>query len=282
MITQEEFLEKLDNVTNQSQADKVLHLAYPTDNMSSDNFFHSSGIRNLSWKSFYKVKEIEDKFQMGYYVSAYLATALAYPKISQHYTDIAPNCHQEKSDFCSRVYLMTMCKLIPEWDIEKNDNFLAYMLPNLRTVKNEIFGEDNGPSQYLRKKKGLSTVSMDALKEKSETGWDTPDREKNTEEAAIASIEMDKKRLLKRIVCLGNSKMATEENIWNSIICQKLFHSHNEDELEILNDSSITSMLSLYFSAIDNGFIDGPKMPEEKEEENLESEKSQTADVVAV
>lgn len=266
MISQEAFLEKLSQIRNEEHAEHVLHLAYPTDNMSSDNFFHSSGIRDLSWESFYAVREIEEKYDLSCYVSAYLATTLAYPKISSYYAEMAANCHQEKSDFCSRVYLMTMCKLIPEWDKSKNDNFLAYMLPNLRTVRNEIFAEDNGPSQYLRKKKGLSTVSMDALKEKSETGWDTADKEQNTEEAALANIEMDKKRLLKRIVCLGSNKMATEENIWNSIVCQKLFHSQNEDELEILNDSSITSMLSLYFSAIDRGFIDGPKMPTEKEE----------------
>lgn len=249
-MKQADFLDRVSKVKSQQEALDTIGLLYPSCVDSSESFYHASAIEDMDWQSFYAVRKMEDEFDAGLFASGYIATVLAFPKISLYYGEIAPSVHQEKSDFCARILDMTVTKLIPEWDKEKNDNFFAYMLPHLLTVRNAILAEDGGPSKYLKQKKGLSLVSMEGMKEKSESGttWDMPDYEKNTEEEALFRMRGGKMALLKKVVGLSSDdSLPTTDNIWNTILCRKLFHGSDEEELSMLDDPAISSALSEYF-----------------------------------
>ena len=102
-MVQADFLLKLSEVENEEDARLLLGIVYPTSVKSTDDFYTTSGIEDLGWDSFYAVRELEDKFGLGNFASSYIATSLAYPKISKMYASIAANCGQDKGDFCSKV-----------------------------------------------------------------------------------------------------------------------------------------------------------------------------------
>lgn len=262
-IAEEEFLAAIDMAATSEDAIAVLNFAVSHDTSNAEKFYKPN-IEDVTWKSFYAARELEEKFELSDFVSAYLATSLAKPKIKSFYSEISGNVNQDLDDFFSRTMVMIGEKLIPAWDKQKNDNFFAYLQPNLRTIRNELLSEDGGPSKYLKETKGFSSVSMEYLKEKTESGWDAMDHETNTEEAAFKSIDRDKKELLKRVIGLKQENNATSENIWNSIICQKLFHGKEEGDLEVLNDAVVAKVLNRYFDAIDSGRIKGPMSVDEK------------------
>lgn len=249
-MKQEEFLLRVQAVESEAEALEVTALIYPDSADSSEVFYRASAIKNMDWQSFYAVREMEEKFHIGAFSSAYIAVVLSFPKISYYYSQIAPYTNQEKGDFCGRVLDMTVTKLIPEWDKEKNDNFFAYMMPNLLTVRNAMRAEDGGPSSYLKAQKGMSLVSIEGMKEKSDASanWDTPDMDKNTEEEVIQRLKQGKMFLFHKVVGLSNEDaLPTEDNIWNTILCRKLFHGKDEDELSMLEDPDIIGALEEYF-----------------------------------
>ena len=253
MLTTEKFIENVKRCTNEEDARLAISGAYPTSFGTSDSFYHSSGIADLGWDAFYAVRDVEEKFHLGCCVSAYIATCLAYPRIGKLYSEMANNCTSSKEDFCSKVFELLMTDIIPKWDKTINNNFWAYLQPNLLTVRNEIRNEDRGISDYIVKTRGLSVTSMEYLKEKSEnSSWELPDYEQDVEEKVLYNIEQERKQLLKRVIGLKNDdNNATATNIWNSIICQKLFHDANEKEMAILSDDRISTMLEKYYDWMD-------------------------------
>lgn len=257
-MTQSEFLEKAKAIKNIEEARLLLSVTYPTSVKSTDDFYTTSGVEDLGWDTFYVVREIEEKFVLGNFASSYIATSLAFPKISKMYASIAANCGQDKGDFCSKVLENISSNVIPKWDKSKNDNFFAYLLPNLRTTYNEMLEGDDGPSKYYKEKKGLSLTSIEAMNENSEVGFEVQSGEDSVEDQVIDKIAREDRSLLKRIINIENEDKIDSENIWNSIVCQKLFNT-DKNELTIVDDRRIAKVLELYFKAIDAGKIPGVK-----------------------
>lgn len=255
-MTQEEFIEKSKTIKDAEEARLLLSEVYPKSIKSTDDFYTTSGIDDLGWDSFYVVREIEDELHLGNFASSYVATNLSFPRISKMYASIAANCRQDKGDFCSKVLENISINIIPKWDKSKNDNFFAYLLPNLRTTYNEMIEGDDGPSKYYKKKKGLSLTSIEAMNEKSEVGFEVQSTEKSVEDQVIDKIRREDRILLKRIINLDKEENFDEDNIWNSIICEKLFSS-DKDEFAIVDDRRIATILELYFKAVDSGKIPG-------------------------
>jgi hypothetical protein len=251
-MKQDDFIQKLANAKSAEDVRIVLGFVYPTDCSTGDAFYKSSGIEDLNWATFYAVREAEEKYDLGCFASAYIATSLAYPKIGKIYGEMANTCISGKDDFGSRVFELLTNDLIPKWDKNKNDNFFAYLQPNLQTVRNAIRNEDRGISDYMVRTRGTSVTSMEYIREKSESGWDLPDQDQNVEEDVMRIIERERKLLLKRVIGLkNNEENATMGNIWNSIVCQKLFHDANESEIAILNDEPIVNALNKYYDWVE-------------------------------
>lgn len=271
-MVQAEFLERLKTIKNPEEANLLLFEVYPKSVKSTDDFYTTSGVKDLGWDSFYAVRDVEDKFGLGNFASSYIATNLAFPKISKMYASIAANCGQDKGDFCSKVLENISTNVIPKWDKSKNDNFFAYLLPNLRTTYNEMLEGDDGPSKYYQKKKGLSLTSIEAMNENSEVGFEVQSSDESVEDQVIEKIKREDRSLLKRIINLESEDKVNNENIWNSIICQKLFNTDSE-ELSIVEDKRISTMLELYFKAVDLGKIPGKTIPKSttKSKKNIES-----------
>lgn len=258
-MVQADFLLKLSEVENEEDARLLLGVVYPTSVKSTDDFYTTSGIEDLGWDSFYAVREVEEKFNLGNFASSYIATNLAFPKISKMYASIAANCGQDKGDFCSKVLENISTTVIPKWDKSKNDNFFAYLLPNLRTAYNEMLEGDDGPSKYYKEKKGLSLTSIEAMNENSEVGFEIVSNDESVEDQVIEKIKREDRSLLKRIINLESEDKIDNENIWNSIICQKLFND-KENEFAIVDDRKISTVLGLYFDAVDSGKIKGKQV----------------------
>lgn len=271
-MTQAEFIEKSKTIKDAEEARLLLSEVYPKSVKSTDDFYTTSGIDDLGWDSFYVVRDIEDEFHLGNFASSYIATNLSFPKISKMYASIAANCGQDKGDFCSKVLENISTTVIPKWDKSKNDNFFAYLLPNLRTAYNEMLEGDDGPSKYYKEKKGLSLTSIEAMNENSEVGFEIQSTEESVEDQVIDKIRREDRSLLKRIINLENEEKVNDDNIWNSIICQKLFSSDKE-EFAIVDDRRIATILELYFKAVDSGKIQGQVATKEvskKSNKNIE------------
>ena len=140
-------------------------------------------------------------------------------------------------------------------------------------------GED-GPSKYLQATKGLSVTSIEGMNEHLESGFEAKDSSDSVEDIVLLKIQREKRSLLPKIIGLDEEKGVTNANIWNSIVCQKLFHS-DKTEFALVDDVAIASNLELYFDKLEKTKIkkmnaiakQKPINPsiEAEEKENLEA-----------
>lgn len=262
---QAEFVERLKNAKDDEEARLLIAEVYPYSTESTDDFYTKSRIEGLGWDSFYAVVEAEKKFGLGHFSSSYIATSLSYPKLSKMYAGIAANCLQDKGDFCQMVLINIQTNIIPRWDKSKNDNFFAFLMPHFQTSYNSMLQGDDGPSKYLKKKKGLSKTSIDAINERTNGGFDLKSEE-SVEDTVIDKIRHEDRNLLHRIINLPKDGSVNSENIWSSIFCNKLFNT-GDDEIAIVDDIRISRVVELYFDAIDSGKIKSKYSQKEKENE---------------
>lgn len=249
-MLEKELIAKIQQVKNVEDARLLISFVYPLDASSTDDFYSSSSIQDLSWNSFYAIVDLEEQYELGHFSSAYVATSLVLPKISKMYVSISRNCSQDKGDFCSKVFMNICDNIIPKWDKNKNDNFFAFLQPNLRTSYNEMLEGEDGPSKYLQTTKGLSVTSIEGMNEHLESGFEAKDSSESVEDIVLLKIQREKRSLLPKIIGLDEEKGVTNANIWNSIVCQKLFHS-DKIEFALVDDAAIASNLELYFDKLE-------------------------------
>ena len=122
---------------------KVIEAVYSQDCTDSDSAFACPV--SLDWKLFYRIVERENEFHLDHDAAAYYCTNLVETKLKHMWACRSQKVNQiwaEYEDFRTAVFMMIKAQLNPEvnkkgkvvgWDKSVNDNFLAYLIPQIMT-----------------------------------------------------------------------------------------------------------------------------------------------------
>ena len=203
-IPADRFLSELNEADTQFRVSQVLEKVYSFEASSTGQAFKSN-VEN-SWDVFYKMKEKEDELHMEHGASAYYVMDLISPKLHKLWLSketMGIKKWSEYGDFLTAVWCQINSKLnlkenkkgkIEGWDKDKNDNFLAYIIPEIRTVLNEV--TETEISKHLANSREISLTSLDALMDNEDSPLQVGD-DSNMEKESIDNMSMREK-----ITCL--------------------------------------------------------------------------------
>ena len=192
-----EFMQSLLDADTTSEAKDLLATVYSGNSETTATAFTSQV--ESKWDVFYAMLATENKFSLEHNASAYHVIGLIEPKLKGVWAkrDALPlKKWSSYDDFKVDVFIMIHEKLSPVvnkkgntvgFDMEKNDNFLAYISPELNTVLNEI--TDQEISKHLAKVHGLSLHSLEGLTEDERNPIQVRDHCTNVEETVSESID---------------------------------------------------------------------------------------------
>lgn len=226
-LTTENYIEAIDRCKSKAEAELLAQIVF--EGGTTENPFHSKV--PATWGVFYKLKKLEDKFELPHSASAYVVIDLIAPKISSIWYkkkngDIA-NTIVEKSEYLNTLWAELNTKYIDMWDEKVNDNFLAFLLPHLSTIVNELLKPEI--PRYLQETRGYTSVSLEGFMEKTESGFEPEDRKVCIEEGAVRSDEKNRSKIVRaKHHDTADVKLAHAAQIRRAIFASKLGGGYKE------------------------------------------------------
>lgn len=236
-FTTDEYVKELRNCNSESYAE-ILGQALMSDNSSSTKGAYSPSIP-VTWSMFYALVDLENRFGLPHTTSAYAAIDLITPKIASTWTSKKATMNRaEIDDYLEDLYFDLVTNYIDKWDPKKNNNFLAFIIPELSTTANVTAAPEINP--YLQKKKGYSSLSLDGLNDSTEGGFEAEDPNSRVDEDAMRNIECEKLGLMGKIIKDDGKKITgSKEEVKKAILADKLLggiRSLEEDVIDALNE----------------------------------------------
>ena len=187
-----EFIQMCQNASSSAEAMQIANLVYGMDASTSKNAL-SSAIKP-SWTMFYELLKMENKFGIPHAGTALVAVDLCSVLVGKCFVSKKNGNSGDNrggfDDFTSSLYIALRDGIIDKYDENINDNFLAFLYPEMRTVCNEVFKEEL--PNYLKQVKGLSVTSLDKLMSSEDSVFDPVDRTSDVEGTAIRREEQRK------------------------------------------------------------------------------------------
>lgn len=222
-MTAEQFLKEIHLCKTQLEAERIVNQIYVLANTTSEGFFKLPF--PINWDVFYELLNLEQKYHLSNFGSAYVAVAFVKPKLSLNWskrTNIKK--WSDFEDYCNEVYYHIAENVIPSWNKNINDNFLAYLTPELLTILNETAKPE--VSQYIQKTYGRTVGSIDAISQELGHEFDVEDKNISTEKDVLNRIEKEEKKDLIAIIYQNrdkNNEQITKEQVKRTLIMTQLF-----------------------------------------------------------
>ena len=86
----EQFLNEIEQCDTELKARNLIGQVYQKANTTSEGFLKAPF--PLTWDVFYKLVELEKKFNLNYFASSYIALVLVKPKLSSNWAKRAHSC----------------------------------------------------------------------------------------------------------------------------------------------------------------------------------------------
>ena len=224
MITTENYLKQIELCKTQLEAERISNQIYVLANTTSEGFFKAPF--TLTWEIFYKLLELENVYHLSNFASAYVAVVLIKPKLSANWLKRANvKKWSDFDDYCNEIYYHIAQNVIPKWDKEINDNFLAYLTPELLTILNETAKPE--VSKYIQKKYGRTVNSIDAISQELGHEFDVEDKHFSTEKTVLKTIEKEEKSYYQALIFQKkhneNKDTISKEDIKRALIVSQIF-----------------------------------------------------------
>ncbi len=237
-VTKDTFMGRLFSAKTQSEAKAVFDSVFSMDASTVTSSFKSPV--ECSWEIFYPMVEKENEFKLDHKASAYYVMNLLEPKLKVMWNkkDILPiKKWSEYGDFLTDVWGQIYTKLTPKlnkkgkiegWDKSTNDNFLAYILPEIRTILNEV--TETEVSKYIADTYDISVGSLDALIDNSENPLQVHDRTINVEEHVVNKIMLEENASYKQLK--ASAHKSTKEQISDVLTASFMADGMSDKELD--------------------------------------------------
>lgn len=151
-----------------------------------------------TWSMFYELLKMEKKFGIPHTGTAIVCVDLCTVLIGKYFVSKkngnTGNNRADMDDFAMALYEAMISGTIDKYDPNVNDNFLAFISPEMRTVCNEVFEEEI--PRYLEITRGLSITSLDKLMEAEDSVFDPEDKTQNVELSVVRSEEKESLKLV--------------------------------------------------------------------------------------
>lgn len=230
MITTEHYLKQIELCKTQLEAERISNQIYSLANTTSEGFFKAPFA--LTWEVFYKLLELEKIYNLSNFASAYIAVVLTKPKLSANWlkrTNVKK--WSDFEDYCNEIYYHIAQVVIPKWDKERNDNFLAFLTPELLTILNETAKPE--VSKYIQKTYGRSVNSIDAISQELGHELDVEDKTFSTERTVLKAIENEEKFYYQSLMFKNKRKTSADDfskdDIKRALIMSQIFGGLEKD-----------------------------------------------------
>ncbi len=222
-MTSEEFLKKIQNCESYAEAQMLSGLIFSSDSSTTDKTFKPS--IPVDWKIFYDLIDMENRFGLSHWGSAYAFMHIGMPRIQAVWNNKDTEMSSSDIDDYKQQLFYDLPGYIDKWDRDRNDNFLAFINNELSTTANKVAKPEI--NDYIRKTRGYSMSSLDQLREATENsnGYDPEDPNVNVEESAIDLYESRGKSLLNNMITIedeDNVITGSKTQSKNAIFAQKL------------------------------------------------------------
>ena len=246
-VSASEVIDALNDADTAFKAQEALHRLYGDSSEDADKAFTSPV--ELDWNLFYKAVEKEKEFHLEHDASAYYAINLVETKLKHMWStkDQGPKKWSEYDDFRTAVWAMIRQKLSPSvnkkgktvgWDPSINDNFLAFIIPEIRTVLNEITRSDI--SKYMSTKNGWSIGSLEEMMEDEDNPLQVAGKTVDVEDAVLEQMEHDKRRHIYDVPGSHNGDLT--KTLTDMLTMQKMFGGISEKDLDLAEKYTMRSL----------------------------------------
>lgn len=228
LSSSEAYLSRLYAVTDSASAKRVLDEVMHCDTSDFKNMFKPTIPFALTWDIFYKMVEVEDRFDLNHYDSAYVGIVLSKPKFEQIWNKPSVrNNYCGIEDFFQDLYITAANSIINKWDSSINDNFFAYFTPEMQTVFNRTSVSEL--STYLRNTKGYSEVYIEGLKTPSkesgdeEATFEIADVNVDVESTVLDKIEEEEMANYNNLLNYNSDKYLDKNSVSNALVATQIF-----------------------------------------------------------
>jgi len=243
--TTEEFLDAVLSCKDRATASILSDRFAPKDSSTYESSYTPAV--EPSWELFYALICMEEKFGLYHSASTFAVMDLLKPRISLVWSKKEKLPTADIEDFLQNLFLFISTTGIDKWDSKINDNFYAFINPELQTVVNEtVVPEIN---KYLKQTRGITSVSSDELNEKLEGGFDAVDENTSVEDQALRNVERKNLSVLGKAITIedtpdektGKITISTKskKQIKNAIIAEGLFEgvtSMSDDTRDVFEE----------------------------------------------